>query len=595
MTIPTLSKATLRGQTTAQSFERGWCYYRESRVISVVRRGDVLQAEVEGGQYQAYRVRVRFDEGGVTEALCSCPYSWGGWCKHIVAALLVCLHEPESVEVRPELKELLDELGREQLLGLLLQLAEGDSDLADEIEGQVALLHSVEGASQDAAPRRRTAIDPRPIRRQVSAILHSLDRMRPSEAYWHVGSIVDQVRQMLDQVWVSIEAGDGWNALLILEAITDEYVVSWFYLDDSDGYAGAFFADLGEVWTEAALVADLTAKEREEWAQKLTAWQEEIGDYGIDDVFDPAQAAFLHGWDYPPLQRALQDEITEQIVWEEESPWYADKLALVWLRVLEREGRYREYLNLARAEGQLEQYVTMLARLDRVEEAVEEGLKYLSDPNQALALAKVLRERGELAPALQIARHGLTLEGSKGSLAPWLSDLADAMHKSALALKAAAVAFRASPSLSAYLRVQELAGDAWSERREELLAHLRLQNAFRATGAQVDVFLYEGLVDDAIAAVETNASYEQLERVVEAAIEPHPDWVIRVACQQTERIIEPGKAKHYHHAVDWLDRARRAYEAAGRAEEWQAYLRDIRTRHSRKHKLMGMLERFRRR
>ena len=58
--------------------------------------------------------------------------------------------------------------------------------------------------------------------------------------------------------------------------------------------------------------------------------------------------------------------------------------------------------------------------------------------------------------------------------------------------------------------------------------------------------------------------------------------------------MDAGKSKHYHHAVNWLDRARTAYRAAGREAEWQAYLREIRARHGRKYKLMGMLERFER-
>jgi hypothetical protein len=58
----------------------------------------------------------------------------------------------------------------------------------------------------------------------------------------------------------------------------------------------------------------------------LTQWQAEVGDHGIDDVFDPAQAAILQGWDYPPIQRALRDEITHLGAWEDEAPWYADEL-----------------------------------------------------------------------------------------------------------------------------------------------------------------------------------------------------------------------------------------------------------------------------
>ena len=108
-------------------------------------------------------------------------------------------------------------------------------------------------------------------------------------------------------------------------------------------------------------------------------------------------------------------------------------------------------------------------------------------------------------------------------------------------------------------------------------------------GTTIDVS-HEG---DAIAAVEKGASYGLIERVMDAVIEHRPDWVIKAARRQAERIIDPGKAQHYHHAVNWLDKARAAYRAAGREGEWQAYLGEIRTCHGRKYKLMGMLERFR--
>jgi uncharacterized Zn finger protein len=256
VTIPHLSEAAIRRQATGESFRRGENYCRQGAVISLVQRGDLLQARVEGSQYEPYRVRVTFDAGGITSAVCSCPYDWGGWCKHIVATLLACLHEPDAIEVRPTLDERLAELDREQLQGLLMQLAARDPDVADEIEGQIALLRpaptGIEAPEAAAAPPRRTPVDPRPVRRQVSAILHSLDRMYPSEAYWHVGSVVDEVRQLLHQVRDFIEAGDGRNALVLLEAITAEYVQGWVYLDDSDGYAGEFLAQLGEAWTEAA-------------------------------------------------------------------------------------------------------------------------------------------------------------------------------------------------------------------------------------------------------------------------------------------------------------------------------------------------------
>ena len=594
MIIPGLSASVIRQQSTGESFHRGQDYYRRGAVTALVQRGNMLQAEVEGSQYEPYRVRLAFDREGITEATCSCPYTWGGWCKHIVAVLLACLNEPAKVEVQPALDELLAELNRQQLQELVLDLAAHASDLDDLIEARIALLRSnvADAGEQDAAahPPRRTTVDPQPIRRQVSSILHSLDRMRRSEAYWQVGSVVDEVGHVLDQARAFIEAGDGENALTYLEAITDEYVEGWTYLDDSDGYAGGFFGRLGEAWTEAALVADLSPGERKQWADKLTGWQAEVGDYGIDDAFDAAQAAFLQGWDYPPLQRVLQGEITHQGTWEDEAPWYADDLAVARLKILEQQGRHEEYLHLAQAEGQLKLYVLMLARLGRVREAVGEGLQYLDGPNQLMELAVALREEGELAEALRVAEHGLTLEGNKGQLATWLCDLALGMGKHELALRAAVTAFRSAPSLDMYLRVQELAGERWPEFREELLAHLRQVSSWFYTQAQVDVFLHEGFLDDAIAAVKEKGSYDLIERVMDAVMDHRPDWVIREACKQAERIVDAGKAKYYHHAVGWLEKARDAYRAADREAEWRAYLGEIRERHGRKYKLMGMLK-----
>lgn len=138
MTIPSLSEAAIRRQATAESFSRGESYCHGGAVASLVQRGSVLQAEVEGSQYEPYRVRVTLDEGGVTGAACDCPYDWGGWCKHIVATLLTCLREPSLIEERPTLDELLAGLDREQLQDLLLHLAANDPYAADEIENQIA-------------------------------------------------------------------------------------------------------------------------------------------------------------------------------------------------------------------------------------------------------------------------------------------------------------------------------------------------------------------------------------------------------------------------------------------------------------------------
>jgi uncharacterized Zn finger protein len=587
--LPKVTEASIRQHASADSYHRGREYYEQGAVLSIVRRDQQLQAEVEGRQYEPYRVQITYDAGGIAQALCSCPYDWGGWCKHIVATLLAALHSPATVEERPSMQMLLAGLEREQLQALLLHLVEQQPALADLVEAQVHRI-CLQPAADAAAPQpRHTPVDPNVFRRQVRTILRSLDRMRSSEAYWHVGAVVNEVRQVLEQAQGFVAVGDGRNALAILEAITEAYVADWAELDDSDGEASAFFEDLGAVWTEAVLTADLTTRERQTWAKKLAAWQHEVDDYGVDEAFEAAMAAAEQGWDSPPLVRVLQGAITDKGAWEDEAPSYADELAIARLNVLERQGRSQEYLYLAEAEGQTERYVTMLVHLGRVQEAVDYGLQYLGTTEEALALAKALREREALQAALQIAEHGLTLEGAKVSLATWMADLALGMGETGRALEAALIAFRGAPELAAYQRVQELAGERWPAIRTELLAHSRQGRAYVPQGA-VEIFLHEGLVEDAMRAVEKGASYTLLAQVVDAAIPSHADWAIQICRQQAEPILQQGQSQHYHHAARWLEKARAAYRTAGRETEWKVYLAEMITRHRRKYSLMPRLE-----
>src|SRR6266700_1546602 len=502
-------------------------------------------------------------------------------------------------DAHPALESLLSGLNREQLQSLLLKLAEQEPSLITTIEKQATLLQNFSSQPttppQQAPPKPPIAIDTKAVHRQVRSNIHSLDRMRSSEAYWHIGAVVNDIGQVVEQAWALIKADDGQQALTILEAITEEYMSEWENLDDSDGEASGFFSDLGTAWTEAILSADLTREEREQWADQFAAWQAELDDYGVDEAFDAPQTAALDGWDYPPLQRVLQGTITEQGAWDGEPPYYADDLTEARLHILERRGRFQEYLYLAEAEGHTQEYVTMLVRLGRVEEAVSYGLKFLASTEEALALAKALDEHGEHERSLQIAEHGLTLQGyGKAALAKWLRDQALAMGEKVRALSAAEVAFRSEISLENYQRVAEIAGEQWPERRTALLDAARQAKSSYSQG-QINVFLHEGLLDDAIAALEPYASHTLVEQVVNAAMESqtHYEWIIETSRKQAEPIMNGGKAEYYSSAANWLAKARTAYRALGHEEEWKVYLNELLTRHGRKYKLVPMLKALR--
>src|SRR5258707_4092297 len=549
MSAITITEAAILRYASAETFRHGRHCYQQGAVISPLLYGATLLSEVKEEAPGPDFVCCTFQADGSITATCTCRNAWGGWCKHMVAACLVLLYHPENVQERPALERMLENFSRDELQAFVIALAGRVPHLAEAIDKETALRRL---ASLQATPTSTISVQPahtkvntRAIRRQVRSTIHSLDRMRSSEAYWHVSSVVSEVEQIADQALELLEAGDGRGALATLEAVTEEYQDEWENLDDSDGYAGDLFRQLGQLWAEVLLSVDLSPKERKIWAEKLTNWQAEVEEYGGDEAFDIAATADLQGWDYPPLRRVLQGNITDQGAWDGETPSYAEDLAHIRLTILERQERFQEYLFLAKVEGQTEAYLTMLVRLNRAQEAIEYGQKYLATPAEALTLARALCEHGEREQSLQIAEQGLTLEGHKAELAGRLRDQAEAMGKQELALDAAELAFRAQISLANYLHAAKLAGEQWASRKTTLLEYARTTKISETQG-KIDVFLHEELVDDAIAALEPYAGHAAIGQVVDVAIKERPEWAIQACKKQAESIMDRGKAQYYN-------------------------------------------------
>ena len=588
MSIPKISETTLRRNANAKSFERGHACYESGAVVSLTQRGNTLRADVEGNEAEPYRVCLSFDEGGLSSTRCSCAYSFEGWCKHIVATLLVCLHEPDRIEQQPPLAQRLAQLDLPQTRRLVQALAAEHPALLDRIDYHVDRIVAPIPSTQPTRPVRRTTVDPAPFRREVRQIL------RNAVEGWESGrdddSITLDLQALVNKAKDFTEAGDGNNALVVLAAISEACVDYWDVVGDYSAESYDAVELLDHAWTEAILSVELAPAEKTELQAKLEAWQDQL-----DGTFAMSLEVLRQGWDYPPLRQVLQGQVTQAGAWDGEPPDYADELALIRLNILDRQGRQQEYLHLAEAEGQMTQYLTMLARLGQVDAAMKAAETQMHSQSEAFALAQALREQGALAQALEIARRGLKLAGQdyfQHKLALWTSELAEGLGDRPAALDARVTAFKANPSFGDYQKIQELAGDTWNSVRTDLLEHLHKHQAWGGEQARVDIFLHEGLIDSAIKAV-SNLGYYQSElvyRVMDAAMAAHPDWVIKNARHRAEEIMDAGKANAYHHAVGWLKKARAAYLASQRQSQWAAYRAKLMATHGRKYKLMGMLK-----
>ena len=569
--------------SSGESFDRGREYYEDGAVLTVSCRGEDLFAEVQGSEHRPYQVHISLRSGVFQDAGCSCPYDWGGICKHVVAALLECIHHQDRIQEHPAIEDVIDGLDRDQLKILIVKLAQRQPDLADRIEFIAQdLAGTPEGASS------RPTINPNAVRRRVSGILYGAGHSRSSRDYWSVDDVIAGLAEILEDVGEALYQGDGQNSLVILEALTQEYVSGWYDLDDSDGELSSFFEDLSLAWAEALLTAHLSRDQRQTWADKLTAWAGEVDQYGLEDAFEIPQTAALQGWDDPYLRRVLSGQVSPRLIREDEYSYYLDELAQVRLKVLERQDRTQEYLYLAEAEGQTESYMTMLVKLGRVAEAVAYGLNYLHDAEESMSLAMQLWSANETESALRIARHGLTLEGRKSGLARWLRQAADAVGQPGQALSAATIAFRESFQLADYTEVKSRAGSQWPQIKDSLLELL----AEHGRGSErIKIYLHENMVVEAVQAVEedTYVGHELLAEVVDAAGELYPDWCIDHCRREADYIMDNGKSAYYSSALRWLSKARVIYLACGREAEWQSYQQQLVERHRRKRSLAPSL------
>ncbi|MEG5140381.1 MULTISPECIES: SWIM zinc finger family protein [unclassified Microcoleus] len=586
MPIPKLSKTIIKNNSSERSLNRAEDYYLGGDVTNAVLRGNMVQATVYGSQYEPYRITLPFTHAGLTSGVfCTCPYDGDGWCKHIIATLFLCLREPESVEQGETLEDLLSRLNDAQIYELVEHLVDNEPSLINAIELYVNSNAVSAPTNQLTKIHRQSAIDPAPFRRQVREIFRKAEDYSEYE-YDEEDPITEEILELIQQAQEFSEHGEGQNALVILEAITAGCVDDW---DDVEEYGFESYEitnALDEAWTAAILTAELTAEEKIDFQVMLEGWNDEW-----DCDFSMSLEALRQGWDYPPLQQILEGNLTGSGIWADNAPDYARELTLTRLQILDRQNRDQEYLYLAKAEGCIQQYLTMLARLGRIEEAVKAAETEMTSVEEAFALVQILQEDGYSEEALKICQAGLDLPGnSTYKLAVCMSELADELGEKKSAFNAKIKIFQIQPSLSDYLSLLELSGDNLSLLKSDLLEIVRTTQKYTSTEAKVDIFLHEKMIEEAIALVDTSYESELVHRVMTAAISHSPDWVIVNACDRAESILNAMKSAQYDSAIKWLEKARAAYIQAGLNVDWSAYRAQLMEVHGRKRKFMGLFK-----
>jgi len=609
MALPKITESMIRTGASPESFHRGEEYYRDGAVSNTAIQGNLLSGECAGTYAPYYRVKVELDEAGIAGTSCTCLYEYGGYCKHIVSLLLAYVHHPKPCAARKAPAELLADLGHDDLTAILTKLIQEQSELYDRIEAMTSV-------PSKSKKKRKKKVDIEVYRRHILSIIHSLDGMRMSEAYWHVGGLANQLREIQESAVKFLDADDAETALEILLVLLEEGSRAIEFIDDSNGELGGFVGELGTPLAEAILSVELSQVEQDRLLCRLEKLIDYAGDYGMEGNLDIAVQAAKYGWDDLPKKMPPHQKLAHQVDEDEESDdWYDDDdddwdeddefefrewglsptrgfddLTEVKLNVLDRQGHIEKYLALCKKEERHLRYALKLCDLKQTVEAVKYAKKHLTTAEESLLVARRLRESRLVTESIEIGEHGLKLKGSKAGLGEWLGPVEETQGRTKQALRAWLAAFGEDPSLETYKTIKRLAGSGWERLRSEVMTKLRKSYD---KGVLAEVYLLEEEWDEAIKVAEgRDVWYTVVETVDDGVMQHCPEWVVKISLKHADRLMSEAKSKNYPIAAAWLKRVKHAYKVLGKTDNWKKYLVEIKEKYRRRPALQKQLARL---
>jgi uncharacterized Zn finger protein len=583
-----LTEETIRNGANEQSFQKGREYYRAGAAHSLrqqVLTGSVaLIAECEGSSAISYHMRVELDDGGIRSTVCSCPYDWGGYCKHIIALLLTYIHKPEDFTEQKNLADLLSGLDKDALVALITRLAERDPDLYDRLEASIPVIQiSAQTKSGNSKEKRQTQVSEQAYRKQVRYILKQNRYEANDYDNWDEPVYIEELEEVLETAVKFLNASDSEGALIILRVLLEEIVDEYEDMYDESGNLACVLQDIGMPMAEAILSADLTAEAHKELEEVVQCVFNNLDESIEESELEVILAALEHGWD------ELPNVETEWEKYDEEYWMTLDQLKQARLNVLARQGNTEAFLQLAK-KSDPQRYALKLLELGRVDEAVTASQELVTT-GTIFIVAQRLRDAGRLDAALALAERGLALKGDRiHALATWLAPLEETQGRKEIALEAYRAAFDAQPAIGLYRHINRLSGGDWSNIRSALVQKAR---ASYSPDVLVDILLDEKDWDAAIAIAEKQIWIHQLlEKVADALIPHRPDWVIHIAIKQSNSLIEKTQSNLYPGAARWLEKAKKAYQEKRQVDDWQAYISHLRTTYARRPALQKAIARL---
>ena len=559
---PRLTEAHVRRLASEQSFERGEEYYEAGAITDPVRQGMELRAECEGSQYQSYRVRATLTPDGIASAACSCPYDWGGACKHLVALLLTYVHEPGSFRSMESLEAMLESRSKEQLIALIGQMIQRDPNLLSLVELSEATLQG-------------RPIDVSTYRRQV---LHILGDDDPDDIELELQALGNTARGLKD-------AGDWLNAGAIYQVALSETVdryEDWLQMMDEDGEICIVMDALAEGLGECLAQCGPDDEVRRPWLETLL--DAELTDTrigGIDLAPSAWDALVEHAtdddWDW------IEDEIRNQIA--ATSGWGREALVSMLQARYQRDDQQAASTELIRELGTPEQRARLLAAEGDIDGAVSLMRQILPDkPGLIRDFADVLVEASAEAEAVTLTTDHVRQTGAHSRGVEWLAAHYQKRGTPEQALEWQQVLFLQNPSVERFEALKEASCKAgtWENVRAQALRSLERDNR---TSVLIGIALHENDVSRALELLKQPRGFgwgdHRLE-VAKAAEASHPQEALGLYQQLVQQGINGRTRDSYRKAAEHLVRIKSVHHGIGTSSEWERYIQALRAEYARR-------------
>jgi tetratricopeptide (TPR) repeat protein len=132
MALPEITEDVIRNLANEISLNKGYRYFHGGAVVKVCIEKDSYKAHVDGSEL--YTVTISGDKGAI-QTDCTCPYDWGGACKHVVAALLAICHDKKIRNHNKDVKDirtLIEKTDSGRLKEFLFRILSGDAALLED-------------------------------------------------------------------------------------------------------------------------------------------------------------------------------------------------------------------------------------------------------------------------------------------------------------------------------------------------------------------------------------------------------------------------------------------------------------------------------